>query len=192
MYWRHLCKMFWRRLQNVLKTLWRCLENVLQRCLQHIFKIYQQDKLSEDVLKKFWRRFCKMSLRRFEDVLKTLWQDTLKTSQKRLEDIFGRCLEDILKMSWRHMTKTNILVFIRMAWGRLEDIFWRRMSKVSMLEDEDERRHQDIFIKTNVCWGYTYFLFRLFSLQFFFVVTSSFSFLSYIFYPEISIFTFPF
>ena len=128
--WRYLCKMSWRRLQNVLKTSWRCLENVLQRCLQHIFKTYHQDKLSEDFLKKFCRRFCKTSLICFEDVLKMLWHDTLKTSQKRLEDVLKISWIHFWKMSWRHLE--NVLKIydqdeyiglyqdgLRTSWGRL-------------------------------------------------------------------------
>ena len=39
------------------------------------------------------------------------------------------------------------------SWSRrLEDVF-----KISS-EDEDERRLQDVFIKTNVCWAVTHFL----------------------------------
>ena len=118
-------KMSWRRLQNVSKASWRCLE---------------------DVLKMSWRRFCKTSRRRFEDVLKMSW----------------RRLENALKMSWRRFSNTS--------WRRLEDvwpirIYWswsRRLLETykyseyvcleESSEDEDKRRLQDVFIKTNVCW----------------------------------------
>ena len=86
----------------------------------------------EDVLKMSWRRFCKTSWRRLENVLKT---------------------------SWRRIAKTNILVLTKTSWRRLEDVFWRRKAKANIFvliktssEDEDERRVQDVFIKTNVCW----------------------------------------
>ena len=48
---------------------------------------------------------------------------------------FWRRLENVLKKSWRRIAKTNILV----------------LTKTSS-EDEDKRRLQDVFIKTNVCW----------------------------------------
>ena len=86
-----------RSLQDVLKTSWRRLQNVLNkswRCL-------------EDVLKTSWRRL--------EDVLKTFLQDVLKTSWRRLENV--------LKTSWRRMTKTIMLVLIK--------VFWRRLLKTS-------------------------------------------------------------
>ena len=57
-------------------------------------------------------------------------------------------------MSWRRFCKTS--------WRRLEDvwprrIYWswsRRLEDVlkTSSEDEDQRRLQDVFIKTNVCW----------------------------------------
>ena len=93
--------------------------------------------------KRSWRHLCKTSWRCLEDILKTSWQDIL----------------DVLKTSWRRMTKTNTLVLIKTSWRRLEDVFWRRMSKVNIFvliktssEDKDERRLQDVFIKTNLCW----------------------------------------
>ena len=65
----------------------------------------------------------------------------------------------VLKMSWWHMAKMNILVLMRTSsediWLRqiclsgprcLEDVF--KMSS----EDKDQRRLQDVFIKTNVWW----------------------------------------
>ena len=106
------------------------LENVLNISLQ-------------DVLKTFWRRFCKTSWRRLENVLKTSW----------------RRLENVLKTSWRRIAKTNILVLTKTSsedirlrwtyssWSRcLEDVF-----KTSS-EGEDEKGLRDAFIKTNVCW----------------------------------------
>ena len=57
------------------------------------------------------------------------------------------------------MAKTNILVFTKTSWRRLEDVFWRPKAKANIFvliktssEDKDERRLQDVFIKTNVCW----------------------------------------
>ena len=97
----------------------------------------------QNFLKTSWRRFSKTSWRHLEDILKTSWQDIL----------------DVLKTSWRRMTKANTLVLIKTSWRRLEDVFWRRMSKVNIFvliktssEDKDERRLQDVFIKTNLCW----------------------------------------
>ena len=78
---------------------------------------------------------------------------------RRLEDVFVRRLEDVLKTSWRRTVKMNILILTKTSsedvrltrtyssWSRsLEDVFKRSS------EDEDERRFQDVFIKTNVCW----------------------------------------
>ena len=61
-------------------------------------------------------------------------------SWKRLEDIFARRLEDVLKMSWRHLENVK-------TYGQDEYIGLDQDAS----EDEDERRLQDVFIKTNVC-----------------------------------------
>ena len=103
--------------------------------LQNILKASLQD-----VLKMSWRRFCKTSWRRLENVLKTSWQDVLKTSWKRLEDVLKTYSQDEYiglnqDVFWSRMTKANIFVLIKTS-----------------SEDEDERRLQDVFIKTNVCW----------------------------------------
>ena len=113
-------------------------------------------------MKTSWRYLCKMSRRCLEDflityrksLLKTSWkclEDLLKTSWRRLEDVWPKniywswssCLEDVLKTS-----SEDIWVrWIYSSWSRrLEDVL--KMSS----EDEDERRLQDVFIKTNVCW----------------------------------------
>ena len=84
-----------------------------------------------------------------ENVLKTSWrclEDVLKTFSKHLEDVlkmsWGR-LEDVLKTSSEDVWVRRIYS----SWSRrLEDV----LKKSS--EDEDERRLQDVFIKTNVCW----------------------------------------
>ena len=60
---------------------------------------------------------------RLENILKIFLQGVLKTSWRCLEDVFARRLEAVLKT----FLKTSS-------------------------EDEDDRRLQDIFIKTNVCW----------------------------------------
>ena len=133
-----------RSLQDVFKTSWISLENVLKTSRKRL----------EDALKLSWRRFCKTSWRLLEDVLKKFLQDILKTSWK--------LLEDVLKTSWRRMIKTITLVLIKTSWRRLEDVWvrwiylsWSRhfedVLKTSS-EDKDERRLQDVFIKTNVCW----------------------------------------
>ena len=96
---------------------------------------------------------------RLENVLKISLQDVLKTSWRYLEDAFGRRLEDVLKTSWRRLEDVRPR-WIYWSWPRrLEDVFWRRKAKANILvliktssEDEDERRFQDVFIKTNVCW----------------------------------------
>ena len=87
----------------------------------------------EDVLKMFWRRFCKTSWRRLEDV----WPWRIYWSwSKRVEDVF-----------WRRMAKTNIFVLMKASWKRLGDVFRRRRRKTS------SKRLQDAFIKTNVSWA---------------------------------------
>ena len=40
------------------------------------------------------------------------------------------------------MAKTNTLVLMKTSWRRLEDVFWRRISKANIF----------VLIKTNVCW----------------------------------------
>ena len=103
-------------------------------------------KCLEEVLKTPWKRFWKMSWR----CLKTFLQDVLKASSKRLENVlktydqdeyigldqedWGR-LEDVF---WRRMTKVNIFVLIKISWRRLKDVFWRRRLKTS-----PRRLHQD-------------------------------------------------
>ena len=77
-----------------------------------------------------------------QDFLKTSWSDVFKTSWRRLEDVLKTFLEDVLKTCWRRLTKTIIWSSSRL----IEDVM-----KTSS-EDEDERRLQDVFIKTNVCW----------------------------------------
>ena len=60
--------MFWRRLEDVLKTSWRCLEDVLKTSwgrLEDVLKTYSQDEyigLDQDV---FWRRRRKTSSSRW-------------------------------------------------------------------------------------------------------------------------------
>ena len=111
--------------------------------LQNILKASLQD-----VLKMFWRRFC----RRLEDVLARRVEVVLKTSWRRLEDVWprriyrswSRLLEDVF---WRRMTTANMFVLIKTSWRR---DFFKTTS-----EDEDERGLQDVFIKTNVCWDST-------------------------------------
>ena len=122
----------------------------------------------ENLLKISLQDVLKMSWRYLEDVFKTSWrrlEDALKRSRRRFEDVLKmswRRLENALKMSWRRFSNTS--------WRRLEDvwpirIYWswsRRLLETykyseyvcleESSEDEDKRRLQDVFIKTNVCW----------------------------------------
>ena len=68
----------------------------------------------------------------FEDVLKMSWRRFCKTFWRRFEDVLARCLEDVLKTSWRRLE--NVWPrWIYWSWSRhLEDVFWRRMSKVNI------------------------------------------------------------
>ena len=85
-----------------------------------------------------------------------------------------RCLENVLKTSWRHMTKTNIFVFIKTSWRRLENAFWRCMTKANIylswsrrledvlktsFEDEDKKVfHQDQYLVGSCFWEWTWSL----------------------------------
>ena len=102
------------------------------------------------VLKTSWRYLCKRSSRRLEDVLK-MFEDVFAG---RLEDVLARCLEDVLKTSGKRLEnvlKTSSedvwLTRIYSSWSRRLEGGWKTSS-----EDEDERRLQDVFIKTNVWW----------------------------------------
>ena len=108
------------------------------------------------------------------------FENVLMTSSKRLEDIlkmFWRCLENVFKISWRRFCKTSWRRIGKTSWWRLEDVrprqlywswskrledvfksplehVWVRRIWVRLIytsEDEDERRIQDVLIKTNVC-----------------------------------------
>ena len=121
----------------VFKTSWRCLQDVFARRLEDVLKTSW--RCLEDVLKTSWRRL--------EDVLKTFLQDVLKTSWKRLEDVLKTYGQDEYIGLDQDVLKTSF-----------EDVFWRRKINknifvlMTSFEDEDERRVQDVFIKTNVCW----------------------------------------
>ena len=84
-----------------------------------------------------------VSWRRFEDLLKTSWQDVLKMSWRRLEDVMARRLEDVLKTYGQDE-------YIGLGQDVLEtsseDIWLIRIYSSS------SRCHEDVFIKTNVCW----------------------------------------
>ena len=76
----------------------------------------------------------------------TYLRDILKTFWRRFEDVWTRRIYwswpiRLLKTStcdvyWRRMISKNIFIFIKTSF-----------------KDEDERRLQDVFIKTNVCWA---------------------------------------
>ena len=137
------------RLEDILKMSWRR----FSRRLEDVLKT--SSKRLEDVLKMSWRPFCKTSWRRLGNVLKTSWrrlENVLKTSWRRLEDVWPRriywswpsCLEDVLKTPSEdiRLRRTNS------SWSRrLQDAIWRQRRKTS------SRRFQDVFSKTNVCWG---------------------------------------
>ena len=82
-----------------------------------------------------------MFWKRFEDVLKTYDKD----------DYIGLD-QDVVKTSSRRLLKTYELgEYIRLDQGVLK----------TSSEDKDERRLQDVFMKTNVCWASCFFLFIL-------------------------------
>ena len=126
-----------------------CTENVLKVSLQ-------------DVLKMPWRRFCKTSRRRFEDVWKMSWRRleyVFKTPWRRLAKTSSRRFEDIFKTSWRRLEDVWPR---RIYWPwarRLEDVFWRRRTKVNIFvliktpwRSILKTKAKDVFIKTNAWW----------------------------------------
>ena len=164
-------KTSWRPLENILenvfktswKTSWRRLENTLKTSCKHVFKTSSRSLegvFGRCVASTYWRRIknvCEdgksLRWRRLENVFKTSWRFLENLFVRRLEDVlktFWRRLENVFKTSWRRMTKTNILVLIKTS--------WRGMSKANIFvlmktsSEENERRLQDAFIKTNVCW----------------------------------------
>ena len=96
---------------------------------------------------------------RLEEIFARRLEDVFKMSGRRLEDFLKIFLQDFLKKPWRRIAKTNILVLTKTS---TEEVRLRRTysSSSKRLEDvlkassenEDERRLQDVFIKTNVCW----------------------------------------
>ena len=151
------------------------LENVLKISLQDVLKT--SSKRFEVVLKMSRRQF----LRRLEDVLMVSWRRLGKTSWRYLEDVLktsSKCLEDVLKMSWQDVLKTSWkrLEHVLKTYGQdqyiglnqdvlktsSEDVTlrwayscWSRRFQDAFKtssKDKDERRLQDVFIKTNVCW----------------------------------------
>ena len=150
-------KTSWRPLENILenvfktswKTSWRRLENTLKTSCKHVFKTSSRSLegvFGRCIASTYWRRIknvCEdgksLRWRRLENVFKTSW--------RFLENLFVRRLEDV----WPRR--------IYWYWSRrLEDVFWRGMSKANIFvlmktsSEENERRLQDAFIKTNVCW----------------------------------------
>ena len=108
------------------------LEDVLKTSLKRL----------EDVLKMSWRHFS----RRFEDVPKTSWrclEDVLETSSNHLEDILTWRLKEVLKTSCEDLWPRRIF----WSWPRrLEDVFWRRNTKVNLfalIKTSWRRLHQD-------------------------------------------------
>ena len=131
MSWRRFCKTSWRHLGE---TYWRRLG---------VLKTFS--KRLEDVLKMSWRRFPKTSWRSLKNVPKTLLQDVLKTSWKRLEDVWPRRIHWSWPRRLENVSKTSS-----------ENVWLRWISLENVLKtssgDENERRLQDVFIKTDVCW----------------------------------------
>ena len=82
-----------------------------------------------------------------------------KTSWRRLKDKSWRCLHHVFSVTifclsryledvfWRGVTKANIFVLIKPSWN----FFWRQRRKTSL------RCLQDVFIRTNICWVYSFF-----------------------------------
>ena len=119
--WKRLEDIFAGSLEDVLKTSWRRLQNVLKTSWRRL----------EGVLKTFWRRL--------EDVFKTSWrylEYVLKTSWRRLEYVLKTYGQDKHTGLDQDVLKTSS-----------EDVRLRRTysSWSARLEDENERRLQDVF-----------------------------------------------
>ena len=108
--------------QNVLNKSWRSLQNVL---------------------KASWRCLEDVFARHLEDVLKTSWKRLENVLKTYNQDVYVGLDQDVLNRSWRHLLKTY----------RLGEYFClnKDVLKTSS-EDEDKRRLQDVFIKTDICW----------------------------------------
>ena len=136
----------WERLEDVFarhlcKTFWRCLEDVLARRLEDVFKT--SSRRLEDVFARLLEDVLKTSWRRLEDVLKTSW--------RRLEDIWLRRIS----WSWSRRLEDVFTTYSEDVWLRQTySSQSRRIENVlkTSSEDEDKRRLEDVFIKTNVCW----------------------------------------
>ena len=98
---------------------WKCFEDIYARRLEDTFSRSIIFKISwrrlQDVMKMYWKRFCKTSCRCFQDVFKTYDQDEfillIKTSRGRFEDVFWRC-----------MTKANIFHCLKSV--QIRSYFW--------------------------------------------------------------------
>ena len=130
---------------------WKPLEGIFAKCIEDVLKTFP--KHIEHFLKISSSRFCKTSWRRLrttswkglKDVFKMSSRWFCKTFWIRLRKMSRRSLvKNVLKTSWRHMTRTNILVldalktsseyvWVRwtcLSWSRsLEDILWRQRWK---------------------------------------------------------------
>ena len=92
-------------------------QNILKASLQDVFA---------DVLKTPWRYLEDAFARRLEDVFKTSWrrlEEVLKTSWRRLEDVWPRLIywsrsRRLEEVFWRRMTKVNIFVLIKTSSSR--------------------------------------------------------------------------
>ena len=100
------------------------------RRLQHVFSvtILRLPRRPGDVVKTSWRRL--------EDVLKTFLHDVSKISWKRLEDVLKTYGQDQFIGLDQDVLKTSSE---DMRLRRTYSSWWRR------LEDEDERRLQEVF-----------------------------------------------
>ena len=103
---------------------WRHLEDVFKtfcktswKRLENVLKTSW--KRLKDVLKMSCRRFCKRSWRRLEDLLKTSWRCLEDIWSRRIYWSWSRRLEDVF---WRRMSKANIFVLVKMPWKRFEDV----------------------------------------------------------------------
>ena len=119
---RDVSKTSWKRVTKNSLTRWY----VLKSSWRHLWKTSW--KCLEDVLKMFWRSFCKTSWKRLsktswtclKGVLKTYWkllEDLLKMSWRRFCKTFWRHIENVLNTSWRRITKINKLVLIKKSWS---------------------------------------------------------------------------
>ena len=136
-------------MQYVSETFWICLKDVLKTCYQEqinlMIRLENVLKTLEDVLKMSWRYLEDGFARRLV-LVRCLEENVLKkTSWRRLEDVLKTYGQDEYISLDQDVLKTSS----EDVWLRWIYLSWSKRLKMS---SENERRLQDVLIKTNVCW----------------------------------------